>query len=242
MPPVETGLSGFIAHGLWPLYLRFPSSGKWDWLLLFIALAAFTHFSFLPLLWRAVKADMEYLKSGRTDDPAPNGDFTLFCWSLASLSFLLWFFHTAAGKAFIDLRDVGWLGQRSLLDPFSTAAYTVLVLVLFVVGVTYSWWHDGIKKKLITMSRTQPFSGRGLPELWCGGGTWLYKDGAKPEQLGVANSASGDQLVALWLLHILYWYWSAASIVLMYVFLIALLLTESARVLFVFIHHKRQFG
>jgi hypothetical protein len=58
------------------LYRLLPMEGTWDWLLLFLLLAAVTQLSFMPYLWRCVESDMKMLrdrKGGKESVPDQGG-------------------------------------------------------------------------------------------------------------------------------------------------------------------------
>ena len=48
IPDAGGGVAGFIAWLLWRVYVYFPFEGTWDWLVLFIFLAALTRVGAIP--------------------------------------------------------------------------------------------------------------------------------------------------------------------------------------------------
>ena len=102
IPETGGGFSGFVAYWLWHLYQYFPSSGNWDWLLLFLLLGILVRLLYLPLLWKTVKSDMDCLKTGKME--SSYASFGAMLWDIGCAFFLIWLFHTTAGQTFLGGR------------------------------------------------------------------------------------------------------------------------------------------
>jgi hypothetical protein len=236
VPETGPGLSGFLAHALWHVYRHFPD--RVDWLVLFLAFGTFVHFSFLPLLWRAVEADMRYLEAKQATEEAQNGMKWLWFWSVVWLSFLLWFFHTPAGRTLLNGRHV--MGYP-LLEPLRTGPYVGSAFATLMAGVALSLISDRAKALGESIARTQAFPRCGFLEAWSGGGVFFQqtpKGVQRAEPVGVLQM----EFLFLFMLHTCYWYWSIASLLLMYGFVLTLIVAEAARLMYVAILHRRTFG
>ena len=236
VPDTGGGLFGFIAFGLWHVYRNFPSSGRCDWLLLFCLLAALVYAVFWPLLWKAVAADMRILAERRIEQEY-QGVVPWF-WSVGCLSFLLWFFHTTAGKTFFVSRE--WFGLGPLEEVNRPLFWISFVwhLLFYVAGSDARLEFVEKKRRLLAAGKPQPSADRGLLNLYLGGGIF-YTSQSK-------ISCGWDYLImiwfVIWVFHVFYWYWSAASVILMLAVSSAAILNELIRMLFVYILHKRTFG
>lgn len=238
IPNTGGGISGFLAHLLWQAYAYFPSAGRYDWVLLMLLLALFVHALYLPSVWRDVAANMARLRDARLRPLPP------YIWSILfahlNLFVLLWFFHTPAGKTFLEGRIAGPAGPALCV---SRALYFVCLAIAV-----------GSVAGLIQLQRTlgpAPAQGpstyvcsdRSLRSLLRGGGAFVVMlDGRLVTFWAgeVIMTAFPASVVAYSLF--LYWYWSVASLTLMLCFLFGQAAMEFCRMSFVYIHHKRTFG
>lgn len=234
IPETGGGLSGFIARGLWFLYSHFPSSGRWDWLLLFLAIGVSTHFLFMPYLWRAVKADMEILKTHAFVEGGSNQSVWAFLWGGSWMFFFIWFFSTPAGRTFVQGRP--WVGDA---DAASRLIYWISLAVLMVASASIASIDMKVdeRNKRMGVYRPTPYADRGLLSLYGGGG--VFYQGTKLEGWG---SVVLVEISLRLLAHFFYWYWSPASLWLMYCFLAGSVLADCCRMAFVAILHKETFG
>ena len=239
IPDTGGGLSGFIASLIWHVYRFFPSSSRWDWLLLFFALTLLGCALFWPYLWKTVSADMQLLAKGEHD--GSNQELVLFLWGQVWLWILVWFFYTDAGQTLLSGRrwfDSGAPSEVSrILFWFSLVINFLVMVGLISLGVRL----DDRSQRLAN-GTTRPFAERSILNLYCGGGAFFFlaDDGTK-ENWPVGIVIALFPLINF-ILHICYWYWSAASILLMDTMLCTILLNELVRMTFVYILHKRTFG
>ena len=271
IPDTGGGLSGFIAHGLWKLYQYFPSSGRWDWLLLVFLLAVLVRVLYLPLLWKSVKADMDLLREGGAC--VSRASWLTWIWDVGSAFFLVWFFHTAAGRTFLAGRSFGpdvvaaglfWLswGWNACVGGGAMELAKLL----------------DARDKAIGLSCSAPYADRGLLSLFGGGGVFFnpaeegkkgkLDDNAPPVGIKSAffflvyvlralfNPAEegekgpfgenmppvGMESAFFVLAHMFYWYWSVVSVTIFSAFILSGVLTEIVRMVFVYILHRRVFG
>ena len=239
VPDTGGGLSGFIASIIWQVYRYFPSSGSWDWLLLFFALTILGIALFWPYLWRAVSEDMRILAEQEIENPVQ--ELVLFVWAQVWQWLLIVFFYSDAGRALLEKRQ--WFGSGSLAEVNRTLYWisfgTIVVLVILIVVCV-----DAITKRTAssTTGKPMPFRERSLTNLFCGGGVFYYYDGN-----GTLVESGTGVMIALFpaanfLFLVFYWYWSAASILLMHSMLLAVLFNEVVRMTFIYIQHRRTFG
>ena len=235
VPDTGGGLSGFIAHGLWKLYQYFPSSGRWDWLLLVFLLAVLVRILYLPLLWKSVKADMDLLRQGKAG--ASKASMLTVIWDVGSAFFLVWFFHTAAGRTFLARRSLGPDVVATGLFWFSLVWSGAAVMGCDRMNSLLNQ-----RNKAIAPSCSAPYADRGLLSLFGGGGVF-YTPGEEGEE-GVVNNAPmvGIESRFFFLAHVFYWYWSIASVTIFSAFILSGVLTEIVRMVFVYILHKQVFG
>ena len=238
-PDTGGGLSGFIANIIWYGYRYFPFAGSWDWLLLFFALALLGIAMFWPYLWKAVAADMRLLDEHDFD--ISNQEMALVLWGQVWQWLLVWFFYTDAGKTLFDGRQ--WFGSGSpaevsrVLFWISLAANFLLTIGIGILGTSID--------ERVTVSgggRPAPYPDRGLLSLYKGGGIFYSRE----EDGTLKEETTGVMFILIpvinFVMHVFYWYWSAASILLMHTMLCAVILNEIVRMTFVYILHKRTFG
>ena len=243
MPPIPDtggGLSGFLAHYLWRVYRHFPSSGESDWLLLFVCLGMGTYAVFLPYVWKSVKADMSTLEQRQTrQETVPWQHVVPTLWGIFWMFFFVWFFHTPAGRTLLDGREI--LGRAPLTETQRGFFWRSVIplsllgcLAAVVVGITC--------ERSPTADRSTPFPRRTPWCLYVGGGTFVAltskgKPATEPFfSVGIVSSMLAAEA------HWFYWYWSAASTMLMNAFVAAAIVTDGVRMTFVYIQHKRTFG
>jgi hypothetical protein len=227
-----SGLAGFLAHALWKLYRHFPLEGSWDWLLLFLSLGMITQLSFMPYLWRCVEADIKMLRDrrgGEESAPIQGGVPGLFRGG-GWMFFFLWFFATTEGQTCLNRRFLFGGMALGASDGHHQIVSGLIVFGLLIL-LTALPEHFGNTAKV-----TAPFRDRGFWSLWQGGGTFEANKGSTVE--GVTFFLGLLLLFA----HLLYWYWSEASLALMQCFLAAALMADALRVVFVYVLHKRYFG
>ena len=243
-PGVGGGLSGFLARGLWMLYQRFPSEGEADWLILFIALALLTYVLYAPYMWRSVKKDMVVLEEGLVSEKsASRQGIALIRMASLSLCFLLWFFHTDAGSAFLQGRYDVFGNHLPQLDgsfvTWSFSAALLLEVVLIAIALKVDSCIEPPPGR-----QTRPFPDRRLSYLFAGGGIFAVKPERGIERTDISIGLIAPIILAFVIafLCIIYKKWSAASIWLMWCFMLVSLLVDVCRMVFVFILHKRTFG
>lgn len=243
IPDTGSGLSGFLAHGRWQVYAHFPSPGGRDWLLLFLTLSTLVHVVFLPYLWRHVSRDMVRLREGKEGFPA--GTMWIMYWGIFWLCYFLWFFQTLAGRTFLEKRDLGWipgLTRTPLTKPYlMLQLYAVLPLVVLFVSFACLESRLIRRDRVAGITRSRPAARRDLVSLYAGGGTFVHWVEGVP-RVSLARCAFSKATLMVILCHVFYWFWSSASLVLMYCFLLAAAVSEMFRILFVYILHKRTFG
>jgi hypothetical protein len=237
VPDTGPGLSGFLAHVLWIPFQYFPSSGRFDWLILFVLLAGGANLLFLPHLWRAVRADIVCLQNGApTTGPY---QFTVILWGLIWLFFLTWLFSTPAGETFLTGRAVPFAGPIAHLHDRLVPVVAVGCLAVMAVFGAASFFlfvrhRDGT-------STSRPFRRRTLLALYAGGGIYVgpSRQGLRP--LPVVPPAGYWALFILILCGFL-GSRAPAAIPLLGCFLLVGLGMEAVRCLFVFLWHRRAFG
>ena len=246
MPPIPDtggGLSGFLAYALWHVYRYFPFSGTWDWLLLVFALAGLVRVLFLPYLWKGVRADMKIFSEGRVLSGSEDSrqDVWPVLWDMACMWLLVWFFHTPAGRTFLEGR--AWL---SAAPPSEVDRGLVWLSITAHAALTVSFGGIGSaiegKYKSLAPGRSQPYPDRSLLSLFCGGGAIVKRmqDGSLP--VSAVFPPTWFDVLLIFLAHLCYWYWSIVSLCVMLSFTVAGLLTEAARMCFVYVLHKKTFG
>jgi len=242
IPETGGGLSGFIAHYLWHVYRHFPSSGRGDWLLLFLLLATLVHVLFLPYLWKAVQADMAILRDERVTEQGSLQVVWLALWDGAMMFFLLWFFHTEAGQTFLESRAFGPFGELS--EGSAGLYWLALVSTGAAMGVIQGVVHDRIDERNKATGTTvpKPYTRLGVLDAYAGGGVFVALNDKKQAVIEDMVSVISAELAAVIVSLLCYWYWSAASVTLMMCFVAAGVLAEVARMLFVYIQHQRTFG
>jgi len=249
IPDTGPGLSGFLAHYLWLVYAHFPSTGRWDWLLLFLALGAAVHSATLHYLWKAVEANMAALREGKTGY-VPRGSYWALLFCVASLGFFLWFFDTPAGRTFLDRRQL--FGIMLKTDTRGLSDFSP-ILNLFVVGaglsiVSFFLWLDWEERAKATgATKTQSFPTRDFFSLYDGGGVFVcFKTPSLELQYRVPFPFlhfAGGLEITFWLIFVVARQdWQATPLILLDCFLFFALITEIFRILFVYILHKRTFG
>ena len=244
IPDTGGGLSGFIASLLWHVYVYFPFPGTWDWLLLVFVLAVASHVGFLPYLWKGVQADMKIFSEGKVlAESETYGSQT--GWPLLSdmlcMWLLVWFFHTPAGRTLLEGR--AWLGSGAPSETAGGFFWVSLIvhLVIFLPLAAFGGFKP--EKKVSQADRSGPFLDRGLESLYGGGGMIVRQtEKGTLERLLAPPPVAVEILVVLLPAHVLYWYWSIASLSIMLSFTIAGLLNEAVRMGFVYVLHKRTFG
>ena len=236
IPDTGGGLSGFIAHGLWKLYQYFPSSGRWDWLLLVFLLAVLVRVLYLPLLWKSVKADMDLLRQGKAG--ASKALWMTVLWDVGSALFLAWLFYTTAGRTFLA-------GRSGHPDTAATGMFWLSLVWSIAAIIGIGWIGMRIYKKdlAIGASCPEPYTDRGLLSLFGGGGVFFIpgkegKGGVVDDNVPPVMSES----IFFFLAYVFYWHWSVASVAIFSVFILSGVLTEIVRMIFVYILHKQVFG
>ena len=239
VPDTGAGLSGFLGHSLWQAYRHFPSPGGSDWLLLFILISVGVHGLFLPHLWKSVGRDIEHLQEG-TPWHATRG-FLATCFATGSRFFFLWFFGTPAGRTFIEGRRLLWIAPI-------TEGSRLLYWGLLMVTISLPWFVlEALEKKVDRTNegtrapRSQAHERRNFLTLYAGGGVFTYQADGDTGICGCEGVLTKETLFVSVPL-VFYWYWSAASLTLMWCFVCAAVLFEAARLGFVHIQHKRTFG
>ena len=239
IPDTGGGLSGFIASIIWQVYRYFPSSGRWDWLLLFFALALLGVALFWPYLWKAVAKDMQVLEDNEIYSSIQ--ETVLLVWGQVWQWLLIMFFYSDAGRALLEGRQ--WFGSGSLSEVSRTLFWITLgvdvvmeIVLLALVGLAAE------QTDALATGTPMPFRERNIANLFCGGGTfYFYQEDGSLEVSGTGVMIALYPMVGFLGL-IFYWYWSAASILLMHTMSLAIILNEVVRMTFVYIHHKRTFG
>jgi len=235
------GQSNVLADLLWRAYMHFPLSGSWDWVLLFVSLSVVMRLLLLPFLWQAVAADVKLLESrSTTATTLPRQAWVPAFWGLGSLGLFLWFFQTSASWVFLDRRE--FLGLSGLHSPDSRVFLFSIVAIISLLGAV-TQIDDNILPGTyrVGFKATKPFAKRDLRCLQCGGGVFVRITGGKPVALSAPVTGFWESL-GVALLHVCYWKWSIASVVLMHAFVLGSVVTEIFRLLFVYVLHKRTFG
>ena len=235
IPDTGGGLSGFIASLIWHGYRHFPSQGRWDWLLLFFALAGFGIALFWPYLWKAISADMEVLKARKND--VSGQQVVLFFWSQLWQWLLIWFFYTDAGKTLLA-------GRPGSLSEVSRTLFWISLGVNLVVIIGLGTLGTSLEDRIKSMAAgfPMPLHDRSLLHLYAGGGIFYSREKDGTTKLEPAGMMIILLPVIGFLTHVFYWYWSAASIVLMHTITCTVVLNEIVRMTFVYILHRRTFG
>ena len=135
IPETGGGISGFVAHGLWHIYRHFPSSGRYDYLLLFVFLMVLARVLPLPYVVKAMKRDVARKDIVEWVDAR-------YLWvsmflDAVSIWVLVWFFHTDAGRTFLVRRTC--FGQEltapALYGGLAFFWFCLILLSMFVLGV-----------------------------------------------------------------------------------------------------------
>lgn len=243
IPETGGGLSGFLANALWHLYRYFPSSGRWDWLLLFFLMALLSHVLFLPHLWRSIKVEMAYLKAQQTTKM--EGDqvnfYLLFqLLSTSSMLFGAWHLYTDAGRTLLEGRKLFWMVDLSGVNMGLFWSSLGICIAVASLLLTLSVIIDR-RKAAISPPGPQASADRSPMNLYGGGGIFVYaRNGDTFIETGCG--VIWPEACLLVLLHIFYWRWSVASLMLFLMFLGTGLLVEVIRMMFVYVLHKRTFG
>ncbi|MGE0129077.1 MAG: hypothetical protein AB7U82_13445 [Blastocatellales bacterium] len=240
IPDTGPGLSGFLAHYLWIVYQHFPFEGTWDWLVLFLLLGGVVHFAFLPYVWGWVESDMIYLQKEQATNGGPNQGIPGAMCAFSSMLFFSWFFGTAAGRTFLDGRS--FFGDAALTDVDRRVYWISLVVVVALIGLQVTI-QNGIdqRNRNTRATRSRPYISRNPGNLYAGGGIFVKEAEGKLE-IEIVSSITNIESTCFLLAHLVYWYWSNTSLALMHCFLLSAILTDCARMLFVYILHKRTFG
>ena len=240
VPDTGGGLSGFIAHGLWKLYQYFPSSGRWDWLLLVFLLAVLVRVLYLPLLWKSVKADMDLLKEGKID--VSHVTVITALWDIGSAFFLAWFFYTTAGQTFLP-------GRFGRPDAVATGLWFWLPLggsIAVTGGVALLAYLVYERNKAMGPSRSVPYADRRLLSLFGGGGVFTEPAAEGNGKVVPTDATTVTPVLMESMLfcsaYMYYWYWSVASVTIFSAFILSGVLTEIVRMVFVYILHRQVFG
>ena len=213
IPETGGGISGFVAHGLWYIYRHFPSSGQYDYLLLFVLLMVLARVAFVPYVLKTLKRDIARARKGTLKEGSAVFHLLLsMLWDTVSISVLVWFFHTNAGKTFLVGRTC--FGQeltepaRGLGGISLVSWFCVVLLAWGVLDIAETVWEKETPNPTVT----------------------LYIGGA-----ALLGFVSGMILAA----HVLYWYWSRATILLFWSYFVAVVLTEIIRIIAVYILLRR---
>ncbi len=131
IPDTGGGISGFLAWLLWHVYVYFPFSGTWDWLVLIVVLALVTRLLAVAPAWRLGKW------ATNQQNLLPNMVFPLsnVFTQTGVMFFLVWFFNTGAGRTFIT--EQGWFGSSSPLWLLWFSGVTLCLVIpvfLDIVG------------------------------------------------------------------------------------------------------------
>ena len=213
IPDAGGGISGFVAHGLWCIYRHFPSSGRYDYLLLFVSLMVLARLAFLPYVLKVLKRDVARLRKGDSEKGTFHPLVGMF-WDTVGIWWLVWFFYTDAGKTFLVART--WFGQE-LTEPglFGDSLFCWFLVTALPCGVAV----------VVTVFPSRQKTPKANPR-W-----FLYVDA------GLGSFA----FIAMMILaaHLLYWYWSRATILLFWSYFVAVVLTEIIRVSAIYILLRR---
>ena len=239
IPDTGGGLSGFIASIIWQVYRYFPSSGRWDWLLLFFALAGLGIALFWPYLWKAVAADMRLLANQEYD--VTNQEIVLFLWGQVWQWLLIGFFYTHAGQTLLFRRELfGWAS----LSEVSRVLFWISLVINFVVMIVLANLGANLDERAerLASGAPMPFAERSLLNIYCGGGIFYTQSDDGSLDIETVGMFVTFFLAVSFLAHVFYWYWSAASILMMATVSCTAILNEVVRMTFVYIQHRRTFG
>ncbi len=239
IPDTGPELSGFLGRYLWYIYIYFPSQGHWDWVLLYLALGILVHFTFLPSLWRTVKADINLLQVGKSK--IENQSIATGLWALAWLLFFVWFFSTRAGQTFLTGRSFFSIGLLARSNTWLLIASALLTTVEIVVmanteGKIYERNRD------MRLTKPQAYHQRNWQNLYAGGGVFMKFDNQERAVVNMPTGIVTIEVALFWLAHLLFPIWSVAALVLLHTFIISAFLADGCRMLFVYIQHKKTFG
>jgi len=93
-------------------------------------------------------------------------------------------------------------------------------------------------RRRLAAGKPQPFTDRSILNLYLGGG--IFYD--SQSEISTATDFIFMTFFVIAGFHVFYWYWSAASIILMLAVSSAAILNEVVRMTFVYVLHKRTFG
>ncbi len=241
IPETGPGVSGFLAAILWRIYPLFPSSGREDWLLLFLGVALAAHLLFLPHLWESVRADMAYLKDGRAAVGGGKQGTVAALGAVACLAFALCFFSTEAGRTFLQGRHL--LRAVEATDAAWWLPWTVSVILLVGAWTTLSVLERKIDSRNRAMAAVSPYpyQRRTGADLYAGGGIFVNLKQGKPTIQHVM-SATWFELLAGIVAHLFCLAGPIACLVLIQCFVLSAAVMDGIRMLFVAVNHKATFG
>lgn len=240
IPDTAPGVFGFIARCLWYVYRFFPSTGSWDWLLLFILLVYWGQIQTLPYLWRTTRTDILALTEGRTRVCTIH-EFLTFAWHVGWLVFLQLFFASPEGRTFLANR------YPALVTETGSGLFWGILLTSWTLAASLSAWRRKIEQEMPweNLHQSYLFDRPTLKSLHLGGGIFVPDTHMIQEQwgrlgLGVANSSVfWIEALLIALLHTIFWYWSRTAELLFLIFLLSSALQELMRMSFVLIHYKQ---
>lgn len=94
------GLSGFLAHWLWPAYQLIPPLGGWDWLVFIALVCLLGRLLSLPFRWQSAQEE--------------TGMWSLLASNTCTMWLCVWFFQTEAGVALLG--DRVWFDALPLTE------------------------------------------------------------------------------------------------------------------------------
>ena len=203
IPDTGGGISGFVAHGLWHIYRHFPSSGRYDYLLLFVFLMVVARVAFLPYMLNGMKRDIAKLrKPGGSVSDVGYSSISTIC-DTVGIWVLVWFFGTDAGKTFL-------IGRTCFGQELTEAG---------PVGISFLCWFCVLVLSGVALWVNQNVGG-------------ISKPNAETRYYLYEEAISWFMLFTMMILaaHILYWYWSRATILLFWSYLVAVVLTVIIRI------------
>lgn len=241
IPATGSDVSGFIAQGLWRLYQHFPSSGRYDWLILFTCLTFSIRLFLLSYLWKAVKMDMEIL--AHTTAGEEEKRIMLLGSRFASVTFLgfwLWFFTTPSGEGLLTGRCM--LGIDEITETYSANLEGFAILVIAALLATTMRLGFRMMDRAAGGSEkgSQPYPTRGFLNLYAGGGRFRDESGSLPSFRTLFSPLVCELLI--WISLLSYGHWPVPLVILVLSFVSGAVAVEGCRLLFVAVLHKRTFG
>ncbi len=245
-PDFGGGIRGFLTYGLWNVCRLLPSPGRWDWLFLLLFTVVAQRILLMPFLFKFVQSDIRVLAN-----PERKVGVGVILYSSGEVFIcMLWcmYFATPPGAIFLAGRALA--GAQTATDLEWGLSWRMLLVVIVLLAVKMVLWaHLWKKADGVYQDHPPVFPNRGLVSLFGGGGAfvdWERPHGPLPAGSGslicdtsytlmafvmfIAIVAGGLPTFGKGCFHVIF------------AFIVTQPLIDAARMLFVYVLHKRAFG